>query len=160
MRGSSWLVGLIAGVGLVGFVAVAQDPLDKKPPQRELEVRVRNLEEVVIEQQSHLRDVSKAMQAISDRIGAGLTPSPETKGKFDGVVKVSNVSRNYDVIQLDNGFALEVAEDSLDAANNFLSGTKVDLYFTGQWPYPYKALFTRDTGGSPISLRVRLLGKP
>ncbi len=155
----SWIGGFFAAAILVGFTAIAQDPPTRRPT-RDLEARVQNLEESFLEQQARLRNVTIALnEFIQAREPIGIQPGPETKGKFDSPVKIVEVSREFDLMKLDNGFAVEIAKDSIKDMTSTFKGLNIELYATGTGPYPYKILVLRPSQ-SPVTLSGRLIGRP
>lgn len=155
----SWFGGLIVGALLFGYTAVAQDPTTRRPP-RELEARVQSLEEAFVEQQARLRSAIIALNNLIEQRGpVGIQPGPETKGKFDNPVKITDISREFDLIKLENGFAIEVAKDSIKEMTSSFKGLSIELFSLGSGPYPYKVVIYRQ-GQSPVTITGRLIGRP
>lgn len=159
MPKATWFAGLLVGALLVGYSAIAQDPTTRRPP-RELEARVQSLEEAFIEQQSRLRSAILAINdLVAERGPVGIQPGPETKGKFDSPVKIVEISREYDLIKLENGFAIEVAKESIAEMSSSYKNSTVELYTLGSGPYPYKVLISRPMM-PPVTIKGRLMGRP
>lgn len=159
MPKATWFAGLLVGALFVGYTAIAQDPTTRRPP-RELEARVQSLEEAFIEQQARLRSAIIALNDLIEQRGpVGIQPGPETKGKFDSPVKITDISREFDLIKLENGFAIEVAKDSIKEMTSTFKGLNVELFTLGSGPYPYKILVIRPNQ-SPVTLVGRLIGRP
>lgn len=159
MPKATWFAGLLAGSLLVGYSAIAQDPTTRRPP-RELEARIQSLEEAFIEQQARLRGAIVAINdLIAERGPVGIQPGPETKGKFDNPVKIIEISREFDLIKLENGFAIEVAKESIAEMSSTYKNSTVELFNLGGGPYPYKILINRQAL-APVTIKGRLIGRP